>query len=194
MSGTKATAAASTVAVVGGELAAKSRASDLERKVEEIFTVLREPVYRYLTGLLGSRDDAEELTQEAFLALYGHLKKGKPVANCRAWVFRVAHNLAVNHQKRPALIEPMDDAALERFWKSKGDPALNGEQLLLTKERYAKLSRALSLLSAQERNCLNLRAEGLRFSEISEVLGIRISTVETFVDRGIKKIAKEING
>ena len=53
--------------------------------------------------------------------------------------------------------------------------------------------KAMKCLSPQERHCLDLRSEGLCFREIAEVLSIRISTVETFLDRGIRKIAKEIN-
>ncbi|MEW5978322.1 MAG: RNA polymerase sigma factor [Acidobacteriota bacterium] len=171
----------------------KAFVSELERKVGEAFQLFRDPVYRYLTGLLRNRDDAEEMTQEAFLALFGHLKKGKSVANYRAWVFRVAHNLAINHQKRPSLVEAADEATWERLSRGRVDPFPDSEQQLLVEEKHKRLQAAMACLSTQEKNCLNLRAEGLRFAEIAEVLGIRISTVETFIDRGIKKIADEIH-
>ncbi len=194
MSSGQGKAAEATLTLQRDELRRIDRTSDLERKVSEIFSLLRLPIYRYLLGVLGHRDDAEEITQEVFLSLYSHLKKGNSVDNYRAWAFRVAHNMAINHQKRSTLIEPLGENEWERLCESSKDPSHDSELLLLNKERYRRVSKALALLSPQERHCLNLRAEGLCFREISEALGIRISTVETFIDRGIKRIAKEING
>jgi len=175
------------------ELHQERQATQLEAKVSELFLAFKLPVYRYLLGLLGSRDDAEEMTQEVFLSLYSTLQKGTRIDNVRAWVFRVAHNLAVNHQKRPHIVEALDEAEWWRLCQERSDPAGDSEQRLLREERRTRMIKAMKCLSPQERHCLGLRAEGLCFREIAEVLGIRISTVETFLDRGIRKIAKEIN-
>lgn len=183
-----------TMALGPKELAAAHQASELERKISELFALFRLPVYRYLLGVVGHRDDAEEISQEVFLSLYSYLRKGSRVDNYRAWVFRVAHNMAINHQKRANPIESVEEAQWMRLCESRKDPAGNGEEMLLAKEKRKRVLKAMTLLSPQERHCLNLRAEGLSFREIGEVLAIRISTVETFIDRGIKKIAREING
>jgi len=55
------------------------------------------------------------------------------------------------------------------------------------------LGKAIRLLSASERECLLLRAAGLRYREIGEVLGIATSTVSDTVDRAIKKLAEKCN-
>lgn len=167
--------------------------TELEAQVSEFFLAFKLPVYRYLLGLLGNRDDAEELTQEVFLSLYGTLQKGTRIDNVRAWIFRVAHNLALNLQKRPRIVEAVEEAEWWKLSQERSDPASDSEQRLLREERRTRVLKAMKSLSPQERHCLDLRAEGLCFREIAEVLGIRISTVETFLDRGIRKIAKEIN-
>jgi RNA polymerase sigma-70 factor (ECF subfamily) len=167
--------------------------TELETQVSEFFLAFKLPVYRYLLGLLGNRDDAEELTQEVFLSLYGTVQKGTRIESVRAWVFRVAHNLAMNLQKRPRLVEAVDEAEWWKLSQERSDPASDSEQRLLREEQRTRVLKAMRNLSPQERHCLDLRAEGLCFREIAEVLGIRISTVETFLDRGIRKIAKEIN-
>jgi RNA polymerase sigma factor (sigma-70 family) len=64
---------------------------------------------------------------------------------------------------------------------------------LLAGERHRRLRAALSQLSPQQRHCLFLRAEGLGYREIGEVLGIGISTVATFLGRAIKRIAEDVN-
>jgi RNA polymerase sigma-70 factor, ECF subfamily len=178
---------------LGKELRQERRVTELEGKVSELFLGFKLPVYRYLVGVLGNRDDAEEMTQEVFLSLYSTLQKGTRIDNFRAWVFRVAHNLAMNHQKRPRIVEGVEEALWLRLCQERSDPASDSEQRLLREEKRTRMLRAMTSLSPQERHCLDLRAEGLCFREIAEVLGIRISTVETFLDRGIRKIAKEIN-
>lgn len=175
------------------EIQQNRQATELEGKVTELFLAFKLPVYRYLFGLLGNRDDAEEMTQEVFLSLYGTLQKGTRLDNVRAWIFRVAHNLALNHQKRPRIVETLDEPEWWRLCQERSDPAADSEQELLREEKRTRMIKAMECLSPQERNCLDLRAEGLCFREIAEVLGIRISTVETFLERAIRKIAKEIN-
>ena len=175
------------------EIQRERQATELEAKVSEFFLAFKLPVYRYLLGVVGNRDDAEEMTQDVFLSLYGTLQKGTRIDNVRAWIFRVAHNLAMNHQKRPRIVEAVDEAEWLKLSQERLDPANDSEQRLLRMEKRTRMLKAMKCLSPQERHCLDLRAEGLCFREIAEVLGIRISTVETFLDRGIRKIAKEIN-
>ena len=67
------------------------------------------------------------------------------------------------------------------------------ERAVLDKEKFQQVVRAIRLLSASEQECLLLRAEGLRYREIGEVLGISISTVSDTVSRAIKKLAEKFN-
>ncbi|MCI0628836.1 MAG: RNA polymerase sigma factor, partial [Acidobacteria bacterium] len=171
------------------------RSSALEAEITELFKLLWAPLVRYLVGIVGSHAEAEELAQEAFLALYSCLRKGKAIGNCRAWVFRVAHNMAINLQQRKGThgsqSHPVDWDSIR---KESADPNENAEQRIILRERQAKVQAALKTLSPQERQCLGLRAEGLRFREIAEILSLRIPTVETFIDRSIRKVMKAIYG
>jgi RNA polymerase sigma-70 factor (ECF subfamily) len=166
----------------------------LEQQVSELFQLLREPVCRYLMGILANRAEAEELTQEAFLSLYSCLRKGQAVKNVRAWVFRVAHNLAINCEKKRDHLEPLGPDFWEKVAEQRLDPAPNVEQRLVAQEKAEQLRLIFACLSPQERQCFDLRVEGLRLREIAEVLGIRIPSVESFLGRAIKKIMKEIHG
>src|SRR5580693_1984663 len=58
-------------------------------------------------------------------------------------------------------------------------------------EKFRLLGKATLLSTASERECLLLRAGGLRYREIAEVLGIPTSTVSDTVDRAIKKLAEK---
>src|SRR5258706_12501244 len=89
-------------------LFALRKTSTLKQKVAEIFELLRDPVYRYLFRVLENTQEAEDLTQEVFLRLYSYLHNGQTVVNIRAWVFRVAHNLAIDQQRRQVVLGPLD--------------------------------------------------------------------------------------
>ena len=64
---------------------------------------------------------------------------------------------------------------------------------MMAKEKFRRLREAIKLLTGSERECLLLRAEGLRYREIGEVLGIATSTVADTVDRAIRKLAEKCN-
>ena len=109
--------------------------------------------------------------------------------NIRSWLFRVAHNRARNFQQSypQRMGEPLDpvfDAA-----SNEATP----EQAVLAQEKFRRLDKAVRSLNPQERECLMLRAEGLRYREIGEVLGVPTSTVADTVERAIKKLAEKCN-
>jgi len=154
-----------------------------------LFHELRKPLLRYLVCLGLSGDDAQDVVQDAFLSLHQHLESGGSEENIRSWLFRVAHNQARNRQK-----------TYERRFASPLDPGINRitddstpEQMVLKKEKFRQLDRAIRLLSECERECLLLRAGGLRYREIADVLGVATSTVGEAVDRAVKKLAEKCN-
>lgn len=162
----------------------------LEQKVTRIFQALRLPVYYYLMAFLGDAATADDLTQEVFLRLYEHLHRGRPVENVRLWVFRVAHNLAFDERQRHQRLARLDEPAWDEICARLPDPALNPEQRALQRERLERLGAALEWLSAQEQQCLLLRAEGLRYREIGEILGVATSTVGEYLQRALRKLMK----
>ncbi len=165
--------------------------SRLEQKVAELFELLRDPLYRYLCRLIGKGPEAEDLTQETFLRLFDALQKGHAMGNVRPWLYRVAHNLAIDWLRQQGRLEQIEADALPLAAVT--DAAPSAEQRLLAHERHHRLRVVLSRLSPQQRHCLFLRAEGLNYREIGEVLGISISSVATFLGRAIKHIAEEVN-
>jgi RNA polymerase sigma-70 factor, ECF subfamily len=162
----------------------------LEQRVTRIFLALRLPVYYYLIAFLGDAAAADDLTQEVFLRLYTHLHRGRPVENVRLWVFRVAHNLAIDERQRHQRLARLDAPTWDEICSVLPDPSLNPEQRALQRERLERLHSALQWLSPQERQCLLLRAEGLRYREIGEILGIGTSTVGEFLQRALRKLMK----
>jgi len=155
----------------------------------DLYRELRKPLLRYLAGLGLSLDEAQDVVQDAFLGLHKHVAAGGSQANIRSWVFRVAHNRARNFQQSypQRMGEPLDPV----FDTASTDQT--PEQAVLAQERFRRLDKAVRSLNPQERECLMLRAEGLRYREIGEVLGVPTSTVADTVERAIKKLAEKCN-
>lgn len=152
-----------------------------------LYRELRKPLLRYLVCLGLSTDEAQDIVQDAFLSLHQHLAAGGSQENIRSWLFRVAHNRARNSQH-----------SYDRRFGAPLDPGIDSiadeatpEQVVLEKEKFRRLGEAIRLLTGTERECLLLRAGGLRYREIAEVLGIPTSTVGDIVDRAIKKLVEK---
>lgn len=164
---------------------------NLEQKVTLYFEELRDPVYRYLVTVFGYPEQAEEIAQETFLRLYRALCDGQAIANIRGWVFRVAHNLAVNQLKSRQFAAPLDDDTWEELSRTLRATEANPEERLLQHERFKRLHAAITRLTLVERQCLHLRAKGLRYREMAEILGLSTTTVAETLYRAIQKLGRE---
>lgn len=161
--------------------------SDAQREVTRLFDESRTSLLRYVLSFGLSVEDGEEITQEVFLALFQHLYLGKSRQNLRGWIFSVAHNLAlkrrhVNQRSRNGA-DPGPAVAESRI-----DPSLNPEERVLCAQRQSRLRAVLAALPEQDQCCLRLRAEGLRYREISRVLGISLGAVSLSLTRSLTRL------
>jgi len=161
----------------------RSDATDPKQITASLFEQQRKSIYRYLVSLGLRPQVAGEIAQDSFLRLYRHLRSNGSSENLRGWVFRVAHNLAMNELKRAGTtdLEPPE---------SEMDPGRDPEQALLRKERMRRMQSAIRMLPRRQQECLHLRAEGLRYREIAQVLGIGISSVAESVQRALAALAR----
>lgn len=157
------------------------------QQATSVYEESREDVYRYLLTLGLPPSQAQETAQEAFLRLYISLEKGDIIQNLRAWVFRVAHNHAMDvlAKERFKPLEPEMESML-RDWR----PGVESD--LIEREKMELIAKAWVMLSRQQKQCLHLRAEGLRYREIAETLQISISSVREFVCRAISRLQKAV--
>jgi RNA polymerase sigma-70 factor (ECF subfamily) len=162
----------------------------LRERVSEYFVALREPVYGYLARFCGSTVEAEDLTQEAFLKLYRHLREGKEIDNVRSWLFQVARNLAVSRARSQLPVGEMPD-----LLDAENVPSENAssEELILERERDERLRTAMKELTDFQRQCLHLRAEGLRYREIADTLSTSIDSVADALQRAISKLRRTVH-
>ena len=165
---------------------AESQATPLEAEVVGHFDRFREPLLRYLLSLGLSVADGEEVVQEVFLALFQHLHRGGPRSNLRGWLFRVAHNLGLRRRYQTLRGKCAEPEAGE--WMQ--DPGPDPEEQMLSGETQQRLQAVLRALPEQDRRCLTLRAEGLRYREIADVLTMSLGAVSLSLTRSLARISR----
>ena len=162
---------------------------ELESEIIDLFDELRHRLLRYLLGCGLAIADAEEIVQEAFLFLFRHLQQGRSRQNLRGWLFRVSHNLGLkrlsqNGKRRDWPV--LSEADMETHV----DHAPNPEEHAAFCQRQLRLLAVLRVLPDQDRRCLRLRAEGLRYREIAEILGISLGSVAASLARSLTRLGR----
>lgn len=136
----------------------------------------------YLLSLCKSRAAAEDLMQETFLKAFLSLPPGHP--NVRAWLYRVAHNLWVDHQRKNARLVHSEPPQ---------QPGPGPEETLFLEEQRRALYRALSQMEERGREVLLLRYfAGLSQKEIAGVLGIRPDHARVLASRARKELKQRM--
>ena len=152
-----------------------------EETVSALYETLRPSLLTYAYHLNVSIRDAEDLIQIAFLQLFDHLRSRSDIRNPRGWIFKAVHSLVLNCAGQTARRE-----ALIREWlgtASEVDTDTAEEQVM----RQQEIEQALGILTERERHCLLLRAEGLSYQEIGDVLDMSAKSVSVYLARGVKK-------
>lgn len=138
--------------------------------VEQFYADHRDGVFRYLRRIVGATEPARDLTQEVFLRVS---RAGMPESSeigRRAWLFRIARNLALNHirdsHRRPATV------------------ALGHPVVPATQELSIALHRAIAALPELDRDIFLLReTAGLTYEEIATACEIDVEVVRSRLHR-----------
>ena len=147
-------------------------------------------VYGLLVRLVGRPDVAEDLTQETLLRAFRSFDTYRPEGKFRAWVFRIAVNLArdwIRRRPREAATS-LDDTADPQALASLGKD-MPPDGLMTTGERTRRVEAALARLSEADREVLVLRYYGgLAFKDIARATGEPLGTVLARAHRALKKL------
>jgi RNA polymerase sigma-70 factor, ECF subfamily len=163
-----------------------------EEEIGFLFDAWRNGLLRHTLSSGLSVQDGEEVVQEVFLALFQHLVHEKPRGNLRGWAFRVAHNLGL--KRRAAASRRMEVSIQSDTAPDMADCALNPEEQAVAAQRQMRLQSIVRALPEQDRCCLALRAEGLRYREIAEVLGMSLGSVAGSLARSLDRIGRGDRG
>lgn len=172
---------------------AAAEPSPLEQEVVALFDQFQDRLLRYLLSMGIAAADGEEVVQEVFLALFQHLQRGKSRRNLRAWVFQVAHNLGLKQLNRTRRTrQTLVEAAEGEIERRVADTSPNPEDRVAEDQRHERLLGVFRALPEQDRRCLSLRAEGLTYREIAQVLGTSLGGVSLSLGRSLARLSRAV--
>ncbi|HWJ03853.1 MAG TPA: sigma-70 family RNA polymerase sigma factor [Verrucomicrobiae bacterium] len=175
------------------ELAVRATGGDKEA-FAEIVRRYEKPIFALAYRMLGNREDARDIAQEAFLKAYRALATFKENSRFSPWLYSIANNLCIDFLRRKgrnnlSLDEPMPEGG-ERQVAGGVDPAIDLER----KETQVQVRKALEHLPDKFKNILVLRhMQELSYEEIAEALGISVSLVKTHLFRAREALRKQIS-
>lgn len=154
-------------------------------------------VYNYSLRLTGNRDDALDLMQDVFLGVYRNLARFRGESQFISWLFRIAHNKAVDLARRRRA-NPVKDQALPddpEDWPDVQGSDIGPQALALAAESNAGLQLLLQALSPEQRLILELKVfQSMTFDEIAMMQDISANTAKTRFYSALKKLRALMEG
>ncbi|MGV8039890.1 MAG: RNA polymerase sigma factor [Thermoanaerobaculaceae bacterium] len=143
-----------------------------------------EPKLRaYVAQMVGIEEEARDLVQEAFIRAWKHLDQYDSTFRFSTWLFRIAHNLAIDHlrrNRRPTVsLDLGEDEEGDTMQLDLPDPGRGPLATLANRELAAAMAREIAGLPAAYRELVVLRHfVGLAYNEIAELKKLPLGTVK----------------
>ena len=149
-------------------------------------------IFNFVLKLVGNREDAEDITQEAMYQAYRTWQQVDPETNGGyvKWCFRIARNLAIDsrRKKKPRSAE---DEEIERAVDRR---TLKPEEVYENRVQASQIKQCIQELEEKYREVLILRyQEEMSYEKIAAVLELPVSTIETRIHRGKKMLREKLD-
>jgi RNA polymerase sigma-70 factor, ECF subfamily len=160
----------------------------LTERVGQLFVKHREEIYRFLTGQGLPAAVAQDVTQDVFLKLLLTLRDGQAVRAEQSWLYRVAANRAVDYwrgERRLLAVElDADNTLVETLESEDARP----DERAAENQRMGRLAAEIARLPKEQRMCVLLRSQGMRYREMARVLGVGISTTADWLMMAVERL------
>lgn len=145
------------------------------------------PIHGLMSRMCRNPEDANDLTQEAFVMAYEKLEKFKVGARFFPWLYTLSLNIARDHLRRQGYVEIPASALHDGFMENIHDETSN--DTLIEKMDSERLVAAMDTLGLETREVLILRyQEGLSLQDIADSLKISVSAVKMRISRGLERL------
>lgn len=154
--------------------------------LEELYAAARGAVYATALGILKNAQDAQDVTQDAFVRIWENAGRYEPTGSPMAWMLSVTRNLALMHLRQSSRTAELSEGEWDAI--PIAAPAVTPEDRIV-------LQTALAALSDTERQIVLLHAAtGLKHREIAALLDIPLPTVLSKYHRAMKKMRARMEG
>jgi len=159
----------------------------------------RPRILRFLIGMVGDRETAEDLAQECFLRAHQASSGFRGDAAFSTWLMRIAINLANDYQRNRrlqfwrALVRPKQQEGLAELVESFADNRPSAERSLIARQQVQRAWQAAQKLSVQQRTVFLLRfVDEMEIAEIAKTTGLAEGTVKVHLLRAVRAIRKAL--
>jgi RNA polymerase sigma-70 factor (ECF subfamily) len=159
----------------------------------DLYTSESDKVFRYCFLRVSNRDQAVDITQDAFTKLWDQIARGVEINNLRSFLFKIAHNLIIDwYRKKKAtsldvMLEPEDDMVrLQVVDDTQIDLDVGTEGRMLIEK--------IGLLDNTYQHVVYLRfVEDLSPKEIAEIVKLDVNVVSVRINRGVNELRKMLH-
>jgi RNA polymerase sigma-70 factor (ECF subfamily) len=150
-------------------------------------------LYTSVVHVIGCRDEAEDVVQDAFVQAYLKLPHFRLESSFFTWLYRIAFNRAVSRRRRRRPLAESGQPHADSVAPELADPGDSPDDRLLREERAEQVRRALEALSEEHRAIMVLReVDGCDYQAIAEILGISVGTVRSRLHRARSQMRDEL--
>lgn len=166
-----------------------------EELFNNIFSSYYKSLLSFIYNYIGSIEEARDIAQEVFLAIFKNYEKLKNKEKLKSWIFKIATNKVISflRWKRIRKILSLDNPPQETkdYFKNLIDNSTNIEHFFFKTE---EIKRILNKLTEKEKLIILLRAQGFEIKEIASIIGINSSTVKVHIFNARNKIKDDLEG
>ncbi len=170
------------------DLVRRARGGDVNA-IGALYDQHHERIFRYLWLRVNDTNLAEDLTGDVFMRMVSALPRYQPIGMpFRAWLYRIAHNLLVDHWRKPGNCEPVPLDSIEEQ-SDDCDPGSDVDRKLLVD----RLSRALAQLEPNQHEVVVLRfVMGMSLQEVAQAVGKTEGAVKSLQHRGLAALRRAL--
>jgi RNA polymerase sigma-70 factor (ECF subfamily) len=174
---------------ISDEELALQAAGGCDASFEQLVQRFQVPLVHFLSRRTGSREDAEDISQEAFVRAYANLARYRPQWRFSTWLFTIARRLCINHLRRQSVQQESRSASIDSVGEMQGR-ANEPQTMLSSREQRQRLwSQVADVLSEPKFTALWLfYVEEMPVLEISRVLGRSRVAVKTMMFRARQEL------
>lgn len=147
--------------------------------------------------MLGSRQEAEEATQDIFLKIHGGLSEFRGDSKLSSWVYRITANVCISRLRKKQLrtidFEGTKDEGERPLIHSLAEEGSDPETRMKAKEMGEIVREELRMLPPQWAQAISMHYfGGQSYEEVAAILEIPRPTVATYISRGKQQLARQI--
>lgn len=168
------------------------------RAFAELVDLYKDKIYHLAYRMLGNKQEAEDIVQETFLRLYSNLHRYDDTQKFSTWIFRIGTNLCIDRLRKRKLTYSLDaevtDGEGNDYYAMMSSDEYTPEKQVIVSETQRHIRKVIDNMPDKYKSIIVLRyLQDLSLQEISDVLGLPITTIKTRLHRGREYLRKKLD-